>query len=199
VQQKIATDHPHSIFMKTHSAAAFAGGIPQINPHVTRGAAYIIRNPLDVVCSFASYYALTVDAAIERMGSRDSYLNSAGNLVAEFITSWSIHAQSWIETSEIDPFVLRYEDMVQEPVRALTAFARHASMNASRKHIELAVERMHFDANEIGQWRQKLSPAQVDAVVATHGDWMAKFGYKPGTGGNGIGHEAITEAGAGSA
>jgi len=199
-QQKLATDNPHSIFVKTHSAAAFAGGIPQINPNVTRGAAYIIRNPLDVVCSFAPYYAMTVDAAIERIGSPDSYLNSASNLVAEFISSWSVHAQSWVETSQIDPIVLRYEDIVQEPVRAFTAFARHASMNASRKQIELAVERMTFDTGEIGQWREKLTPAQVDKVIAAHGDWMAKFGYKPGAGGNGVGTEAITEAGtAGSA
>src|SRR5215467_2257862 len=47
-QQKIAADNPHSVFLKTHSAAVFGGGIPQINPNVTRGAAYIIRNPLDV-------------------------------------------------------------------------------------------------------------------------------------------------------
>ncbi len=198
-QQKLATDNPHSIFVKTHSAAAFAGGIPQINPNVTRGAVYIIRNPLDVVCSFAPYYAITTDAAIERIGSPDSFLNSVSNLVAEFVSSWSIHAQSWVETSQIDPLVLRYEDVVQEPLRAFAALSRHANLGASRKHIELAVERMRFDTGEIGQWREKLTPTQVDAVTSAHGQWMAKYGYKPGAGGNGVGAGVATEAGAGSA
>jgi hypothetical protein len=193
-QQKLAADNPHSIFVKTHSAAVMAGGIPQINPSVTRGAVYIVRNPLDVACSFAPYYGVTTDAAIERMGARDSFLNSVSNLVAEFISSWSIHVQSWTETSQMDPFILRYEDMVQEPVRAFTAFARHAAMNASGKQIEQAVERMVIDTSEIGQWKQKLTPEQVNKITSAHGQWMAKFGYKPGAGGNGVGTDAITEA-----
>ena len=198
-QQKLAADNPHSIFVKTHSAAVMAGGIPQINPSVTRGAVYIVRNPLDVVCSFAPYYGVTIDAAIERIGARDSFLNSVSNLVAEFISSWSIHVQSWTETSQMDPYILRYEDMVQDPVKAFGGFARHAAMNASHKQVEQAVERMVIDTGEIGQWRQKLTPAQVNTITSAHGQWMAKFGYKPGAGGNGVGTADATQAGAGSA
>ena len=203
VQQKLANEHPHSIFAKTHSAAAITGGIPQINPLVTRGAAYILRNPLDVACSFAPFYDVSIDEAIRRMGMKDHYLSSADGQVAEFVSSWSINVESWTETSKIDPFVLRYEDMVNQPQRTFGAFARHANINATAEQVGQAIELVAFnrlqreeDAGHDGprssysgekffrvgktdQWREKLKPAQVERIVNDHGKWMERYGYLP--------------------
>jgi hypothetical protein len=209
-QQKLANDNPHSIFVKTQCAAVIAGGIPQINALVTRGAAYLIRNPLDVACSFAPFYGVPMDEAIRCMGARDHFLSSVHEQVAEFVSSWSIHVQSWTETSKIEPFVLRYEDMLNEPLRAFTAFARHANINATREQIARAIELVTFSrlqgaeaagrdvprstsgdkffrVGKTGQWRDTLTPAQIDRIVSDHGTWMAKYGYLPEAAGDSLG------------
>jgi hypothetical protein len=203
VQQLFAAGFGHSGFAKTHSAALSVRGVSQINLGVTRGAVYIVRNPLDVVCSFGPYFGVPLAKAVRNMND-EAFCQPADKLnVTEIISSWSRHVASWIE-SPINPFVMRYEDMLAEPSKAFTAFTHHANIPATPEQIERAIELSAFSrlkekeeaegfdqrvtargltffrAGKSEQWRDTLKPKQVDRIVADHGKWMERFGYLPG-------------------
>ena len=36
-----------------------------------------------------------------------------------------------------------------------------------------------FRVGQAGQWREALTPAQVDMIVEAHGEQMERFGYLP--------------------
>jgi hypothetical protein len=100
--------------------------------------------------------------------------------------------------------VLRYEDMLERPTEAFTAFAHHASVPATTEQIQRAIEltafsrlqqreseegfdqrvsnagRTFFRAGTSGQWRDKLSRKQIDRITADHGKMMERFGYGVG-------------------
>ena len=93
--------YPDSVFVKTHSFLGENRGVPLITMDCTAGAIYVVRNPLDVVLSFADHYGLSIDRAIEAM-ARDDGLTAPTELhVREFISSWSRHVKSW--TREPNP------------------------------------------------------------------------------------------------
>jgi hypothetical protein len=201
-QQLLATRFVQSGFVKTHSAALTFNGMPQINLGVTRGAVYIVRNPLDIACSFASYFGTSINEAIRRMNMSTLAMKPDDSLVPEIVSSWSAHAASWTE-SPIKPFVMRYEDMLARPTEAFTALARHASIAATPAQIERAIELSDFSrlkkteetegffprgslkgsaffrAGKSEQWRDTLKPRQVERIVADHGKMMERFGYLP--------------------
>jgi hypothetical protein len=201
-QQLLATKFAHSGFAKTHSVALSVRGVAQINLGVTRGAAYVIRDPRDVAVSYAAYYGLSIDEAIKRMNLGTLVQAPDEASVSEVFSTWSAHVTSWVD-SPIKPFVLRYEDMLERPLDAFTAFAHHASMPATPEQIERAIEfssfsrlqgqenadgfdhrlsqlgRTFFRVGKAGQWRDTLSPAQIDRIVAEHGAVMQRFGYLP--------------------
>src|SRR5258708_1869228 len=52
VQRLIAGQNSHLTFVKTHSALVVDDGYHLIDPEVTVGAIYVVRNPFDVPVSF---------------------------------------------------------------------------------------------------------------------------------------------------
>jgi 8-oxo-dGTP pyrophosphatase MutT (NUDIX family) len=59
--------HPDSVFVKTHNYLGESCGSSLITMQCTAGAIYIVRNPLDVVLSFANHFGVDVDRAIEAL------------------------------------------------------------------------------------------------------------------------------------
>lgn len=49
----LANTRPGVVFVKTHNRLATFDGMPTITPDVTFGAIYVVRNPLDVMVSYA--------------------------------------------------------------------------------------------------------------------------------------------------
>jgi hypothetical protein len=203
VQKQLAERNQHqSIFLKTHSAVVQYEGAPQINSEVTRGAIYVVRNPLDVACSFAPYFGTSIDEAIRRMGTTDFHIDSVDAYFAELTGSWSVNVGSWTTTADIPTLVLRYEDLLSDPIRAFKAFVRHAAIPAPPPLIRRAANLssfaslreqeakgsfpslrassgQFFRAGKAGQWRRTLSTAQVDRIAADHEEQMKRFGYLP--------------------
>jgi hypothetical protein len=189
-----------SLFVKTHLAALQVRGTPTINGGVTRGAAYIVRNPLDVACSLAPHMGWTLDEAIEIMGTVGYYLPNR-TAVLELISSRSQNVESWTRQPHKAVRVIRYEDMVAEPIKTISGFVRQTGLKASREHVQKAIALAAFDRlrgreasdgfkeapptstdqffrrGRTGQWRETLTKSQVDRIVSAHENQMSKFGY----------------------
>lgn len=170
----------------------------------TLGALYLIRSPLDVAPSAAHHWQCSVDEAIERMASPDMGLMRArGGLytqVTQRLLTWSAHVLSWVDAPGLRCLVVRYEDLVADPLPTFTAAAEFLEAPHDEARVARAIQHSSFDEvarqesergfrerparaprffrhGTSGGWRDQLTPQQVARLVADHGEVMRRFGY----------------------
>ena len=200
VQELIAGSTDGLAMIKTHHCLVMDRGTPTINLSVTAGAVYIVRNPLDVAISLANHISGTINDAIKMMNSHGLETAPGDRFVHEIYGSWSQHVESWTHKPHRAIYVMRYEDMLENPMHIFGALARHLLLNPKPEQLRLAIERSSFDklkqqeaaggfkekpdkaevffrSGKSGEWRDKLSRRQVREIVATHHIQMARFGY----------------------
>lgn len=206
MQADIARRSDRPVILKTHLAILTIRGNPTINLAATAGAVYLIRNPLDVVISLAAHLGGTVDEMIDMMADTKAVLGAnmeSKDQIFEPIGTWSGNVEGWTTGVAPTRLVMRYEDMIADPVQAFSKIARHMRITASPEQVALAVryseiqqlqkqERERgfkhrskratdafFRSGRSGGWRDRLSAAQVDRIVADHREQMSRFGYLP--------------------
>lgn len=192
-------------YHKIHDAyTTTSDGEPLVSVEATLGALYILRNPLDVAPSFANHSNCSIDRAIENMGSsRMAFCRSKKGLpnqVRQQLLTWSEHVLSWVDAPELNCHIVRYEDMQTDPTATFSRAASFLQLPCDRERVEKAIR--HSDFRELtrqeaengfcekpahaerfffqgksGGWRNKLTQAQVDRIVADHGAVMRRFGY----------------------
>ncbi len=198
----IAAAAPRTVFVKTHSMAGVFEGVPLHNPGVSAGAIYVVRNPLDVVVSMAHHFALSLDAAIDYLGDERAATENSALFTSEFLGSWSQHVRSWAQFAGPRILVLRYEDLLDKPLKNFARIARLIGLDGDRTRLERAIHHASFDAlaamerrdgfveaaakdrrffraGRANQWREALSRDQVRRIIAAHREEMARWQYLP--------------------
>lgn len=188
--------------VKTHNYAGAFDGHPTHNMKVTAGAVYVVRNPLDVAISMTHHFGLPLDAAIDRLADDQVATANDALFVTQFLSSWSLHVQSWADLAGERILVLRYEDLLAKPVKQFTRVARLLGQGTDRARIDRAVRHASFRSlaaqekrtgfveardsatpffrqGRTNQWRTVLSDDQVRRAVAAHREQMARFRYLP--------------------
>ena len=98
---------------------------------------------------------------------------------------------------------MRYEDMLTDPEKAFGGLASHLLLRPTQAQLAEAIARSSFDRlaaqerengfrerpehadasffreGRSGQWKEVLTPAQIERVVKDHGEIMRRFGYLP--------------------
>lgn len=200
VQALIAERMPMTGLVKTHNLLGRVLDVPTVNPAVSVGAIYVIRDPRDVALSLARFLESSVDRAIEVMGT-GAYCTSNSEVgAAEVWGSWSEHVASWTGAADETVLIVRYEDMLGNPDETFAKIASHLRQPASAPQVNEAVALASFDnlkseearfgfverttrttpffaSGKAGGWRKALAGAQVRAIEKAHGREMARFGY----------------------
>jgi hypothetical protein len=202
VHAAIATGTAGTVLVKTHNCAGAYDGHPLHNPAVTAGAIYVVRNPLDVVVSMTHHFGLSVDAAIDWLASDDAATANDGLFVSQVLGSWTTHVASWTGVASPASLVLRYEDMLEQPLVEFSRVARMIGLEGDAERISRAVRHASFSTlaamersegfieasprsagffrqGSVQQWRGALSTVQVERVIARHGAQMRRLGYLP--------------------
>lgn len=184
----IAASRPGHHFVKTHSKIDKIGNYPLIMPEVTAAAIYIMRNPFDVLPSYARHLSLGIDETIERMLD-PAALIATPTRIYEFIGRWDDHVTSWRDAPGLPLHIMRYEDLLTDTeaeIRRLFAFLRmpvkdgqlrRAIRAASFKNLQKqerqkgfkerpAGMQQFFSTGTSGGWRDALSPAQIAKIRA---------------------------------
>lgn len=200
VQEEIAERTEGLAMVKTHHALVLDRGVPTINFGVTSGAIYIVRNPLDVAISFAHHLGAEVDVAITQMETRNLETGVSEQSVYEVYGSWSQHVESWTRKAHRAIYVMRYEDMLEQPMATFGGLARHLLMQPTAEQLQLAIDRSSFEelkkqedeagyrekpdsaerffrAGKADQWKEHLTRRQVRRIVQAHHQQMERFGY----------------------
>jgi sulfotransferase family protein len=187
--------------VKTHCENAIAYGVKLIPPELTRSAVYIMRNPLDMIVSYASHYGLTIDDAIHGIGRKDNSLLGGGENVYQFLGTWSNHVVGWSKARKFPVLMLRYEDMLKDPYDAFDRVVDHIGLPKDRDRLERSIrfsdfkqlqkqesetqfvensdnQERFFRSGKADQWKSELTDDQVAQVLRDHGTVMKKFGYE---------------------
>lgn len=205
VYRQLAGEAEESLFLKVHDAWQRVDPGGAIFPaDVTRVAVYIVRDPRAVAPSYANHNGTSIDRSIEMMAQGDHALarsrRGLSHQLHQFMGSWSGHVRSWLDQTEMPVHLVRYEDLhaataatfagilqaVGLPVDqaradkavAATAFAQLQAQEeaASFRERPGATERF-FRKGQADSWREELTPAQVERIIADHGSVMARLGY----------------------
>lgn len=181
---------------------------PLFPTNATAGAIYLVRNPLDVVISWANHARVDLQTAVDQINNPEHSLasttNRQVNQLRQILSTWSNHSMGWLNAS-VPKIVLRYEDLQDDPVAAFTAIVAFLGVSASEAQIvdaltassfeTLQLQEMEFGFREkpagvkqffrkalVGEWQSLLSKQQIESVVRVNCEAMARFGYLSNTG-----------------
>lgn len=202
-QREIAKYAPDSIFVKTHCALRNWHGYPMFDLSLTAGAIYVVRNPLDVIASYASHSGGTFDQIVNMMNTPNCVLpGKQKGQTPQLMGDWSQHVFSWTAKPNPALHVMRFEDLVAQPQETFKAVATFLGLNPTPERLERAIdfssfktlkamEEKHgfderskhqerfFRSGKIGGWRHELNEDQIGKIVSAHRQQMARFGYVP--------------------
>jgi aryl sulfotransferase len=198
-------DDDRPILRKTHEV--HRTGPPDGRPFpiaATRATVLVVRDPRDVACSWAPFFGVSLDEAVEAIGKpagsdRGSPFNAQS---AQPWGSWSSHVASWLADEVPFPVhLVRYEDLQADAVGTLAPVFAAIGLVGSEEDLSEAVDRARFDRlrkaesergfretsrrtatffrrGTVGGWRDELTADQVAAIEADHGEWMQRLGYE---------------------
>ena len=205
VYRQLAVEAEEPLFIKVHDRwRRNADGAPIFPPEVTAAAIYIVRDPRGVAPSYANHYNLSIDAAIAQMADANNVVAApADRLRSQLhqpIGSWSQHVTSWLDQIELPVHLVRYEDLHAHPETTFAGILQAAGLPVDAERLATALAQSHFERlqaqetaagfkerpigaprffrrGQADSWREELTPAQIERIVADHGPVMARLGY----------------------
>jgi hypothetical protein len=201
VHREMAQARPGITFVKTHNALLVVEGVQTITREVTAGCLYILRDPRDVAVSFSRHLGLSLDQTIAFMANPEAATGGTDHTVYVRLATWSAHVHFWTRRPHPGLHVMRYEDMLADPLGAFghlvrflgeapepgrlaravdfSDFAVLRAQEAAHGFVEQPAQSAEpfFRVGQAGQWRAVLSPAQVARIERDHGAVMQRFGY----------------------
>ena len=105
-------------FFKTHSALAKINNNNFTDFNNSLGAIYIVRDPRNVVTSFAHHYQIDIDEATNALINEKFWNYKNDKVPKTFLSSWSINYNSWKQFNDKILFI-KYEDLIKNKKRVL--------------------------------------------------------------------------------
>lgn len=190
------------LFVKTHNAHMIPNGI-ELLPHcLTKSVIYIVRDPRDVIISFAKHMGLEIDEAIDVFLQKYRVLaDERISKMSDFISSWPLAVASYANSDSHNVKIFRYEDIKADPVQMFSKILIHAGIEPDINRVKQAVETVELDKlrkqqekdgfreasphnkeffgqGKTGGWKDILTPAQVLRIEKNCRTMMKRFNYK---------------------
>jgi hypothetical protein len=193
-------------YHKTHDAYSYLDKEktqPLFPNSATAGALLIVRNPLDVVVSFAHHSSCSIEQTIKNMQQADFAFcakeKKLHNQLRQWLWSWSAFNRSWMQ-APVPKMVVRYEDMKTDPINTFTRIASFLHLPDDTASVADAVEKCRienlqsqeksspfkerpakaksfFRKGIVGDWQNKLTEQQVKQVIDAHYELMLELNY----------------------
>jgi hypothetical protein len=206
VYRRWAAESPKTIFLKSHGMLYRNAAGEWIFPcGAVKAVLHIVRHPFDVAVSLANHYGCSLEHSVD-------LLLTPGRVAAEQIRgqkanlperygSWTEFNRSWLETQHEFPLTsFRYEDLLANPYRTFSVFARAAGVVFGPDKLTRAIEYSRFDrlqaeeaemgfrerhkrggpffrAGRSGTGHDALNPVLRNRLLESCGDLMKTLGY----------------------
>ena len=144
-------------FLKTHSYLFNINNNPFTDLNNTLGVIYIVRDPRNVVTSYAHHNSISVEDSVERLTHSIEY---GGNVDSDHISdrskvymgSWSSNYNSWKSFDDIGKYLLiKYEDIISNKEKTLLEILnfihqlKGINFSVDKKKIENVISSTNFD------------------------------------------------------
>ena len=188
------------VIMKTHCANLRVNSIDLIPEELTSKSVYIVRDPRDVCISYAHHMGISIDEAIEKLNSIGGSLSSGESGIVQAIGSWSANVKSWNEDGHFDRIIIRYEDLLSNPIVELRKIlTQYYDIEPEVPRMQKAIDLCTFsklqkqeqeegfsEATKNGEffrkgkssWRETLTSEQISTIEKDHSLWMVNMGYE---------------------
>lgn len=188
-------------YVKTHCANITLDWQDNLVPvALTEKAVYLIRDPRDVVVSYADHSGKTIDETIKSLADERNMVQNMDGTGSQPLTSWSRHVQSWTRQMPFPVFATTYEALSQDPRGTFTAMLRFLGIPVTEQRLRLALERTSFKALQraeeqdgfaarsrhqkrffragtVGGWRDVLTDKQRSQIELDHREAMDTWHY----------------------
>ena len=192
-------------YHKIHDAYTLTqDGEPIVSREGTLGALYILRNPLDVAPSAANHWHCSLEKAVENLCKPQmAFCKTRKALppqVRQRMGTWSEHVLSWVDAPDLKVEVIRYEDMLENPLATFTRAVQFLQLPDDVDRISKAIRfsdfrelarqesekgfrerpshtERFFRQGQTGRGRSQLTPEQIDRLIEVNGEVMRRFGY----------------------
>lgn len=188
------------LFVKTHMPHVVANGIELLPEPLTKKVVYLVRDPRDVLPSFAKHMGVDLDTGLQWMEDKYRHLSSNDHRVGELISSWDNHVNTFLNADTHNVMWLRYEDMLADPVKAFSRLLEHAGITPDEERVKKALDEVdiqklrerekkegfressphaknQFFGSGGSSNRQKLEPKHVHRIEKAFGRVMKRLGY----------------------
>lgn len=209
VYRKLAVESTEKLFIKIHDNFQKEGSTQPVVPQeASLCAIYFIRNPLDIAASLANHLNKPIQNAVSLLcdnnacfAPQHNNLNTSRQF-RQYLSDWSTHVQSWAKGPGFPVYMVRYEDILENPFAVFKELLfLIGKTDIDDKAIRTAIEATSFDKlkkqeeekgfNEkfsvetpnffrsgiINNWINELTDAEADAIINCHTETMKQFGY----------------------
>ena len=112
-QKLINKENEKIKFIKTHSSLCKINNCNFTDLNNTLGVIYIVRDPRNVVTSFAHHYNLNIEKATDTLIDATRWLVKTDKMCKTFLGSWNVNYNSWKQLNKRFMLV-KYEDLVNK-------------------------------------------------------------------------------------
>ena len=207
LQKEVNIHGGNVVFFKNHNALISIEKNDFTNMELTLGAVYIVRDPRDVVISYAHYRNDSYDKIISDICDDKLFynINSIDNYpYIEILGSWSYHYKSWkYGMPDMPRIILKYEDLLKDCVgqfnNTIDFLSKILNHKKDNNRVQFSVENSEFSllqksekkfgmkthkgkdkffrSGKAKQWKDILSLAQIKKIEASCEQGMKELNY----------------------
>ncbi len=189
------------LFVKTHNAHMIPNGVELLPFPLTKAVICIVRDPRDVLVSYAKHMGGTIDEALEWFFDKYRVLTDERRpKMADFISSWKMNVQSYANADTHNVRVFRYEDMKEKPLETFSGMLEHAGLSVDESRVQMALDAVQLSKLQKQEkehgfkesspfhkdkffgsgegWRNVLNPRQIRQVEKGCASMMKRFNYE---------------------
>lgn len=195
------------IFLKTHNALVSIEKNSFTNENHSLAAIHIVRDPRDVVVSYAKFLNRSYDKQIELLLTEQLHYNMDKKkpFAVEFLGSWKFHYNSWKNgCPKMKKIIIRYEDLLNDTKKEfniiISFLSKILKFQPNNDQISFAINNSSFDflskqekihgfdeqnkQKEIffrkgkkEQWKEELNIEQIKKIEKNLEKEMRELGY----------------------
>lgn len=202
--RRLVTGSAEPIWFKVHEGyRRFADGSSLLHAELCHRVALVVRDPRDIAASYAHFAGVSISTAVDWLcdpgHALPEYNDGISAELRTLVGDWSAHTRSWLENAVAAPLLLRYEDLLDQPLRcfgrlvvhfgmqldsdvlaravASTGFSNAVSWEKREGFGESLASRPFFRRGQRRGWRAELAPDDAERIVTTHRTMMERLGY----------------------